>query len=36
MPPKCKFKKEEIVQAALEIARDAGIASVTARAVASK
>ncbi|MBR3552764.1 MAG: TetR/AcrR family transcriptional regulator [Clostridia bacterium] len=34
MPPKVKFQKEEIVQAALEIARKKGIDAVTAREVA--
>ena len=36
MPPKCKFTKEEIVQAALEIVRESGIGSVTARDVGIK
>jgi AcrR family transcriptional regulator len=36
MPPKCKFTKEEIVTAALEITRKEGIRSVTARAVGEK
>ena len=36
MPPKCKFTREEIVQAALEIARSEGAASVTARALGAK
>ena len=34
MPPKVKFQKEEIVQAALQIAREKGIDAVTAREVA--
>lgn len=33
MPPKCKFTKEQIVQAALEIAKNGGMGSVTARGV---
>ena len=33
MPPKCKFTRQEIIQAALEIARNEGAVSVTARAV---
>ena len=33
MPPKCKFAKEEIVSAALEITRREGFQAVTARAV---
>lgn len=33
MPPKCKFTREEIIQSALEITRENGISSVTARAV---
>ena len=36
MPPKCKFTREEIIQAALDIARNEGIASVTARALGTK
>ena len=35
MPPKVKFKKEEIVRAALNIAREKGIDAVTAREVAA-
>ena len=34
MPPKVKFQKEEIVQAALEVAREKGLAGITAREVA--
>lgn len=36
MPPKCKFTKEEIIKAALSIARQHGIESVTARAVGAE
>ncbi len=36
MPPKVKFQKEEIIQAAFEIAREKGINAVTAREVASR
>lgn len=36
MPPKYKFTKNEIIAAAFELAREAGIESVTARAVAAK
>lgn len=36
MPPKCKFTSEEIVQAALEIARREGTASITARALGAE
>ena len=36
MPPKCKFTREEIIQAALDIARNEGIDFVTARAVGTK
>lgn len=36
MPPKCKFKREEIIAAALDITREQGIGSVTARAVGAK
>lgn len=36
MPPKCKFTREEIVQAALVIARNEGAASVTARALGAE
>ena len=35
MPPRVKFQKEEIVTAALEIARERGIDAVTAREVAN-
>ena len=36
MPPKCKFTREEIRQTALDIARNEGHASVTARALGAK
>lgn len=36
MPPKVKFQKEEIVGAALEVARKKGIGAVTAREVAEE
>ena len=36
MPPKCKFTREEIIQAALNIAKKEGIASVTARALGAE
>lgn len=36
MPPKVKFQKEEIVNAALNVARKKGIEAVTAREVASE
>ena len=36
MPPKVKFQKEEIVQAALNVARKKGIDAVTAREVAAE
>ncbi len=36
MPPKVKFQKEEIIQAALNVAREKGIEAVTAREVAAK
>ena len=36
MPPKCKFTREEIIQAALDIAREKGIEAVTARALGEK
>lgn len=36
MPPKCKFTREEIIQAALDITRKEGINAVTARAVGTK
>lgn len=36
MPPKCKFTKEQIINAALDITRQSGIDAVTARAVAIK
>ncbi len=36
MPPKVKFQKEEIVAAAVEVAKDKGAQAVTAREVAAK
>lgn len=36
MPPKCKFTRDEIIAAALAIAREKGIEAVTARAVGEK
>ena len=36
MPPKYKFTKNEIISAAFELAREAGIESVTARAVGAR
>ena len=36
MPPKCKFTREEIIQAALDIARSEGTSSITARALGDK
>lgn len=36
MPPKCKFTREEIIQAALDKARTEGIASINARALGAK
>ena len=36
MPPKCKFTKEEVIQAALDMTRESGINSVTARALGEK
>lgn len=36
MPPKCKFTKEEVVQAALDMTRESGITSVTARALGER
>ena len=36
MPPKCKFTKEEIVKAALDLTREAGIDALTARALGAK
>lgn len=36
MPPKVKFTREEIIAAALEMARENGIHSITARAVGKK
>ncbi|MCR5478619.1 MAG: TetR/AcrR family transcriptional regulator [Ruminococcus sp.] len=36
MPPKCKFTRDEIIEAALDIAREKGIEAVTARAVGEK
>ena len=36
MPPKYKFTKNEIINAAFELTRESGIESVTARAVAAK
>ena len=36
MPPKCKFTKQEVIQAALEMTRENGIETVTARALGEK
>ena len=36
MPPKCKFSKEKIVKAALDMTREKGIDSVTARALGAR
>lgn len=36
MPPKVKFQKEEVVRAALAVARERGVNAVTAREVAKK
>ena len=36
MPPKCKFTREEIIQAALDIAKSKGTASITARSLGAK
>jgi len=36
MPPKCKFTREEIIQAALDIARSEGVTAITARALGAK
>ena len=36
MPPKCRFSRSEIVEAALSIARTEGASAVTARAVAAR
>lgn len=36
MPPRCKFTREEIVLAAVEITRESGIRAVTARAVGNR
>ena len=36
MPPKCKFTRKEIIQAALDIAKSEGNASITARSLGAK
>ena len=36
MPPRCKFTKQEVVQAALDMTRESGINSVTARALGER
>ena len=36
VPPKCKFTREEIIQAALDIAKKEGIVSITARSLGAK
>ena len=36
MPPKCKFTKKDVVQAALDMTRESGISSVTARALGER
>lgn len=36
MPPKCRFTREEVIDAALELTREGGIDAVTARAVGAR
>ena len=36
MPPKCRFTKQEVVQAALDMTREGGIGAVTARALGER
>ena len=36
MPPKCKFTRQEVVQAALDMTKESGIISVTARALGER
>ena len=36
MPPKCKFTKDEIIQAGLEMTRESGIDAVTARSLGER
>ena len=36
MPPKCKFTKQEVVQAALAMTKESGIGAVTARALGER
>lgn len=36
MPPKCRFTRQEVVQAALDMTRESGIGSVTARALGER
>ena len=36
MPPKAKFSKEEIIQAALDLVREDGISNLTARALGTR
>lgn len=36
MPPKCKFTKNEVVQVALDMTRESGMSSVTARALGER
>lgn len=36
MPPKCKFTREELIQAALDIVRTGGISALTARALGAR
>ncbi len=36
MPPKCKFTREEIVAAALDLTRESGISGLTARSLAAR
>ena len=36
MPPKCKFTKEEIIQAAFEMVRTEGFSELTARALGGR
>ena len=36
MPPKCRFTREQIIQAALELTAEKGIGALTARSLAQR
>ena len=36
MPPKCRFTREEIIQAALDLTAEKGVGALTARSLAQR